>query len=376
MRIGVNTRLLIEGKMDGIGWFAYHTLRRMVAAHPEHEFYFFFDRKPSPKFVFADNVKPVVVNPPARHPILWWLFFECGIARAIKKYKVDIFLSPDGYIPLHADVPTVDVIHDINFAHFANNLKRSHQLYMSHYFPLFARKATRVVTVSGFSKGDIAETYGIQPDKISVVYNGAGDTYHPLSPEEQHKVRQQYCGGSPYFIFVSTILRRKNLANLLKAFDQFKVSDTQGHKLLVVGARVWWQDELKEAYDTMQHQADVKFLGHTSADELSRLLAASTALVYPSFFEGFGIPIVEAFRAETAVITSNVTSMPEVAGDAALLVDPHSVGEIRAAMQQLATDSDLRTRLIERGRTRREAFSWDKAAEELWCVMKALHDNA
>ena len=375
MRIGVNTRLLIEGKMDGIGWFAYHTLSRMVAAHPEHEFYFFFDRKPSPGFVFADNVKPVVVNPPARHPVLWWLFFECGIVRALKKYRIELFLSPDGYIPLHADIPVVDVIHDINFAHFANNLKPSHQLYMSHYFPLFARKATRVVTVSEFSKRDIAETYGVAADKISVVYNGAGDAYRPLSPEGQREVRMKYCGGTPYFIFVSTILRRKNLANLLKAFDGFKATDRQGHKLIVVGAKVWWQDELKEAYDTMHHPSDVLFLGHAAAEELSGLLASATALVYPSFFEGFGIPIVEAFRAETAVITSNVTSMPEVAGDAALLVNPHDVGEIQTAMQRLATDPDLRARLIARGRTRREAFSWDRAAEELWSVMKTVTDN-
>ncbi|MBO4752058.1 MAG: glycosyltransferase family 4 protein [Bacteroidales bacterium] len=376
MRIGVNTRLLLDGKMDGIGWFAFHTLRRMVAAHPEHEFFFFFDRKPSPKFIFADNVKPVVVNPPARHPVLWWLFFECGIARAIKKHRIDLFLSPDGYIPLHAAIPVVDVIHDINFAHFPNNLKPSHQRYMSHYFPLFADKASQVVTVSEFSKADIAKTYTISPDKISVVYNGAGDAYRPLSPDEQLSVRQQYCGGSPYFIFVSTILRRKNLANLLKAFDLFKSSDSQGHKLLVVGARVWWQDELKEAFDSMKHQSDVQFLGHTSADELSRLLAASTALVYPSFFEGFGIPIVEAFCAETAVITSNVTSMPEVAGDAALLIDPHNVNAIADAMHQLADDTQLRQQLIERGRARRSLFTWDDAATKLWDIMMQTYKDA
>lgn len=374
MRIGVNTRLLLKGKMDGIGWFAFHTLRRIVVAHPEHDFYFFFDRKPSPEFLFASNVKPVVVNPPARHPVLWWLFFECGIARALKKHRIDLFLSPDGYIPLHVRIPVVDVIHDINFAHFPRNIKPSHQLYMSHFFPLFARRATRVVTVSEFSKADIASTYGVSPDKISVVYNGAGDAYRPLGSDEQLRVRRQYCGGSPYFIFVSTILRRKNLANLLKAFDRFKSSDSQGHKLLVVGARVWWRDELKEAYDSMHHQSDVLFLGHARADELSRLLASSTALVYPSFFEGFGIPIVEAFQAETAVITSNLTSMPEVAGDAALLIDPHNVEAIAEAMHQLADDTQLRQRLIERGRARRSLFTWDAAAAKLWDIMmQAYH---
>lgn len=370
MRIGVNTRLLLDGRMDGIGWFAFHTLRRIVAAHPEHEFYFFFDRRPSPKFLFADNVKPVVVHPPARHPILWWLFFECGITRALKRYKIDLFLSPDGYMPLKATIPTVDVIHDINFAHFPNNLKPSHQRYMSHYFPLFAQKASRVVTVSEFSKSDITETYGISPDKISVVYNGAGEAYRPLGQEEQAAVRQQYTSGNPYFIFISTILRRKNLANLLKAFDRFKVTDTQGHKLVVVGAKVWWQDELKETYDTMRHQSDVLFVGRAEADELSQLLASAQALVYPSFFEGFGIPIVEAFNAGTPVITSNVTSMPEVAGDAALLIDPHDAAAIAKAMCSIATDSQLRQTLIHRGHQRQQLFTWDTTAQNLWQIIE------
>lgn len=370
MRIGVNTRLLLDGRMDGIGWFAFHTLRRIVAAHPEHEFYFFFDRRPSPKFLFADNVKPVVVHPPARHPILWWLFFECGITRALKRYKIDLFLSPDGYMPLKATIPTVDVIHDINFAHFPNNLKPSHQRYMSHYFPLFAQKASRVVTVSEFSKSDIAETYGISPDKISVVYNGAGEAYRPLGQEEQAAVRQQYTSGNPYFIFISTILRRKNLANLLKAFDRFKVTDTQGHKLVVVGAKVWWQDELKETYDTMRHQSDVLFVGRAEADELPQLLASAQALVYPSFFEGFGIPIVEAFNAGTPVITSNVTSMPEVAGDAALLIDPHDAAAIAEAMCIIATDPQLCQTLIHRGHQRQQLFTWDTTAKNLWQIIE------
>jgi len=202
-----------------------------------------------------------------------------------------------------------------------------------------------------------------------VVYNGAGVDYRPLTDEDKEAVKNQYCGGSPYFIFISTILRRKNLANLLLAFDRFKAIDRLNHKLVVVGAKVWWQDELKAAYDGMSHKSDVIFIGRAEAGELSRLLASSTALVYPSFFEGFGIPIVEAFNAETAVITSNTTSMPEVAGDAALLIDPHDVDAIAEAMSKVAGDNSLRGALIGRGRVRRNDFSWDKAAARLWDVM-------
>lgn len=367
MRIGVNTRLLLEGRMDGIGWFAYETLRRMVSYHPEHEFFFFFDRKPSKQFLFADNVTPVVVNPPARHPILWWLFFEVGIARVIKKHNIELFLSPDGFIPLHSKVKTIDVIHDINFAHFSNNMRWSHQRYMEYFFPKYARKATHVVTVSDYSKRDIADTYGVDGAKISVVYNGAGMAYKPLSESKKQTIRSKYSGGKPFFLFVSTILRRKNLANLLKAFDL--VRESKDYKLVVVGAKVWWKAELKSAYNSMNHSDDVIFIGRAEADELSKLMSSATALVYPSFFEGFGIPIVEAFNAETAVITSNTSSMPEVAGDAALLVNPHNVNEISNAMLQLVENHHLRESLIERGRERRKLFSWDKAAEELWAVL-------
>ena len=376
MRIAVNTRLLIAGKMDGIGWYTYETLRRIVTAHPEHEFYFLFDRRPNEIFIFASNVRAVVVNPPARHPVLWWLFFEIGVPKALKKYNIDLFLSTDGYIPLHSSVPTVDVIHDINFAHFSNNLRRSHQWYMSHYFPKYAKRATRVVTVSEFSKSDIAKTYCVAQDKISVIYNGAGDKYHPVSNDEKILIRKKYTEEKPYFIFISTILRRKNLTNLLKAYDRYREITGDSQKLIVVGARVWWGDELKRAYEEMHHREDVLFLGHTEAEELSRLLAVATALVYPSFFEGFGIPIVEAFNTDTPVITSNKTSMPEVAGDAALLIDPNDVEGIAEAMWRVADDGDLRQRLIGRGRERRKLFTWDEAAVKLWEIMIQTYRNA
>ena len=376
MRIAVNTRLLLPSKLDGIGWFSYETVRRLVADHPEHQFYFFFDRKPDPSMVFGKNVVPVVLCPQSRHPLLWWLFFEVSVKQALKRYKIDLFLSPDGFMTLDTEVPTLDVIHDINFAHSKGNMRLSHQLYMSRFFPKYAKKATRIATVSQFSRQDIAETYHIDPGKIDVVYNGAHEYYRPLTADEQAETRKRYSGGKPYFLFVSTILRRKNLANLLLAFDRYKESDTEGHKLVVAGARVWWADELKEAYDGMKHRGDVIMLGRVDAEPLSGLMGSATALVYPSFFEGFGIPIVEAFNAETAVITSNTTSMPEVAGDAALLVNPASIDEIVAAMRKVSGDNELRGRLIAAGRRQRELFSWEKSAQLLWLSLMKTYDES
>lgn len=371
MRIAINTRLLIPNKMDGIGWFTAETARRMVTAHPEHQFFFFFDRKPSPEFLFADNVTPVVLCPQARHPVLWYMFFEWSTQRALKKHKIELYLSPDGMMPLHPKVPTLTVIHDLNFEHADGNIKPSHQRYMRHYFPRFAANATRVATVSEYSKKDIAETYNIPLEKIDVVYDGAHSNYRPHSDEEKEAIRARYTEGKPYIIFISTILKRKNLANLLKAFDLVK-EEWKELKLVVVGSKVWWQDELAEAYDHMRHQADVIMPGHVEPADLSALLSASEMLVYPSYFEGFGIPILEAMYAETAVVASKTTSMPEVGGDATVYIDPHSPEDIAHAIRELR-NKEVRQQMIERGRRQRTIFSWERTSNLLWdSLMKTL----
>lgn len=367
MKIAVNTRLLLPGRLDGIGWFTFETLRRIVVQHPEHEFFFLFDRKPDPRFLFAPNVTPLTLCPQARHPILWYLYFEWSIPYILKKHKIDLFLSPDAYTSLRTKVPTLTVIHDLNFEHAPDYLRPSHQRFMSFFSPRYARKSTRIATVSEYSKQDIVNTYGIEESKIDVVFDGSHSHYHPLSTQEKESVRKEYTQGFPYFIFVGTISKRKNLTNTLLAFDKMKQEHPDDDsRLMVVGHRFWWGEEIRQIYDNMKHQQDVIFIGRAESDELARLLASSIGLVYCSFFEGFGIPIIEAFQAEAPVITSNITSMPEVAGDAALLVDPNDATEISQAMFRLRTQPELRNQLIERGRNRRDLFSWDRTAELLW----------
>ncbi len=368
MRIAVNTRLLLKGKLEGIGWVAYETLKRIVLAHPEVEFYFIFDRKPDPLFLFADNVKPVVLFPQARHPFLFLWFFELSIPGALRRIKADLFYSPDGYLSLRTKVPQVVEFHDLNFEHFPEDMPKIHLWHYKKYFPKFAQKAKRIVTVSEFSKQDIVACYGVDPNKVDVAYNGVNETFKPLSEAEKKIVRAHYSFGHPYFMFVGSLHPRKNLARLFTAFDRFKQRSKNDVRLVIVGEKRWWTEPIQQAYEAMNCKEDVMFVGRLSAEDLHKVTAAALASVYVSYFEGFGIPILEAFRCDTPVITSNVTSMPEVAQDAALLVDPFDEDSIAEGMVKVL-DAEVRNDLIEKGRKRVRDFSWDRAAAVIWNSM-------
>ena len=373
MRIAVNTRLLLKGKLEGIGWFTHQMLQRIVRNHPEHEFIFFFDRAYDKSFVFAPNVIPVVAHPQARHPILFYMWMEWSIPFLLKKYKADLFLSPDGLGSLRTKVPTCLVIHDLAFEHYPEHMVRSHYKYMKHFTPLFAAKAKRIVTVSEYSKKDIAARYQLPESKIDVTYNGAHDAYHPLTANEREAVKMKYADGEEYFVFAGALQPRKNVINLLKAFIQFKNRQRNDMKLVIVGRMAWKFQELVEMRATMPFRKDVKWVGYMDVEELSEVIGASYALVYPSLFEGFGIPILEALKCNVPGVVSNTSSMPEVAGDAALFVDPTDVDDIAWKMQEIYKNEPLRDMLIAAAPAQAAKFSWDHSAEQLWdSMMKCL----
>jgi len=369
MRIAVNTRLLLKGKLEGIGWFTYQTLERMVRNHPEHEFFFFFDRAYDPQFIFAPNVTPVVVHPQARHPLLFYIWFEWSLPIVLRKYKIDLFLSPDGYMSLSTRVPTCLVIHDLAFEHYPGHFVLSHRMYWRHYSPLFARKAKRIATVSTFSKDDISKRYGIAPANIDVVYNGAHDEYKPLSHAEREEVKKQYAGGCEYFVFAGALHPRKNIVNLLKAFVIFKKRQPTNMKLVIAGRPAWKYEEVEQMRAEMPFKDDVQWIGYMNVDQLSKVIGGAYLLVYASLFEGFGIPILEAFQCNVPAIVSNTSSMPEVAGEAALLVDPSDPEDIAAKMHLLYKDEALRKQLIIKAQEQVKKFDWNSSAEKLWDSM-------
>jgi glycosyltransferase involved in cell wall biosynthesis len=238
--------------------------------------------------------------------------------------------------------------------------------------PRFAAKAARIATVSEFSKQDIVKHYSIASDKIDVVYNGAKEVYRPVTDQVKQQVKARLTSGLNYFIYVGSIHPRKNVKNLLLAFEQFKLQTNSDFKLLIVGRKAWDYEDVDAAYASMKFSSDVIFAGHVPPQDLSNIMASAYAMVYVSLFEGFGIPIIEAMSCDVPVITSNTTSMPEAAGEAALLVTPASVKEIADAMKALLNES-LRASLIENGRTQIKKFSWELTAEKLrLCCEKVL----
>ena len=373
MKIAVNTRLLLKDKLEGIGWFTYETLKRITTQHPEHEFFFIFDREYDKQFVFAENVTPIILTPPTRHPFLWILWFEYRIPKLLKKIGADIFLSTDGYISLRTNIPQVDVIHDINFVHNPKQLPRLTSWYYNKYFVKFAKKAVHIGTVSEFSKKDICNSYDIDSEKVTVCYNGSNEKYKPISESEKKAVRDKYCNGNKYFVFVGALSPRKNVDGLLRSFDIFKEKYNSDIYLVIVGGSLHKTEAIEKIHSEMKHKDCVVFTGRLENDELSKVMAASECLTFIPHFEGFGIPLLEAMYAETAIISGNTTSLPEVVGDAALICTPTDYDKVAENMNLIASSEELRNSLIEKGRKQRQKFSWQLTSERLWsCIEKAI----
>jgi len=364
MKIAVNTRFLIKGKMTGLGHFTYELLKQLVAQHPEDEFIFLFDRSYDPDFVFASNITPVVVFPQARAPFLFYWWFEWVIPSVIKKYKADVFLSPDNFMSLSLNIPTVLVIHDLAFEHFPKDLSISNRWYYKYFMPLFARKASKIATVSLATKLDIIDQYNIPSDKIEVVGLGLNEGFE--RPKETLE-------SEDYFLHIGTIQPRKNIVRLLQAFEAYKVQTGNATKLIFIGGKGWKDRRIYDYLDTMRFKEEVVFEGYLTNQEISQKLQKAIALLCVSYFEGFGMPVIEAQQSGCPVICSNISSLPEAAGGGALLVDPYDVPTIAQSMQLIKDDRSLRESLIQEGYKNVEKYSWKVTAEKVWeCLISVI----
>ena len=369
LKIAVNTRFLLPGQLEGFGWYTHEIVRRMVAQHPEDEFVFFFARPFDAQFIYGKNVTPVVLRPRARFAPQFYIWFEWAVPRALKKHGADVFFSPDAMCSLSAKTPTVMTCHDLVPLHYPQQIPLIHRHYLLRFLPKHLRRAARILTVSDYVRRDISQTCGIPLEKISTVHNGCREGFLVMQDFEKQQIRGEFAAGQEYFFYTGAIHPRKNIPRLIRAFDVFKQKTATPVKLLLAGRFAWETGEVKSAYEQANSRADIHFLGYVAEETLPKLMASALALTYVSLSEGFGLPVLEAMHTDTPVLAANTTSLPEVAGDAALLVDPLSETAIAAGLEKLWSDRVFAQHLVERGRLQREKFSWDTAAEQIYQLL-------
>jgi len=375
MNIGINARLFIKGKMEGVATYIHENVSRMIENHPEDDFFLFFDRSIDFEHLCSKpNVKPVLVLPPTRHPVLWEIWWQWQIPRYLKKHSVDVFYTGEIFMPRRTKVPRVIVSHDLAYLHYPKQLPNSVLKYYARTYPKNHHQADKIIAVSEATKSDIVKQYEIDPEKIKVIYNATTSGFKPIDESTKMLIQKKYSNNNPYFAYLGSFHPRKNIVNLIKGFEFFKTNQAGSHKLILMGRWSWKTEKIKEALENSRFKNDIIVL-EDIGDEKYDVVAASEALCYISLFEGFGIPVLEGFSAGVPVITSNVSSMPEVAGEAALQVNPKDPKDVGLAMIKLSTDQDLKNTLIQKGFERVNDFDWDRSAKQTYEVLKNLVES-
>ncbi len=351
--------------------YTYEIIRHLANAHPGYKFILCVDSTSSKVYDFGSNVSYQVLRPPARHPFLFIWWFEIGIPWAYQKHRANLFFSPDGFCSLSSRVnKTLLVVHDLAYLYYPYQVDRVTLWYYRKFTPGFLNKADYIISVSEATKGDLIQHFPEVSDKVRVVYNGIRTTSQ--SDPKAIEVWKKDTMENPYFIVLGSIHPRKNIMGILQAFEIFKKSDKKNTCLLIVGRLAWKTKEIQKAFRLHPFRSSIILTGYLPDAEMFRSLENSVALLYISFFEGFGLPIVEAMSRGIPVITSDRSSMPEIAGEAALLVNPDSPNDIADSMIQISNDPILRSTLIEAGLKRSMQFSWNKAADSVGEIISSL----
>lgn len=309
-------------------------------------------------------------------PKRFWTKIALPLALYRAKQKPDLIFSPTHYIPRFApaSVKRIVTIFDLSFLHFPEMFTKKDLWQLTNWTKFSADNADHIITISKFSKKDISKEYDLSQEKITIAYPGYNrKVFHPVNSKEKIKgILEKYDIKDSYIIYIGTIQPRKNIQRLIEAFGQiinrgqkFK----EGLQLIIVGKtkgegkQGWMYEDILQAPKNLGIEDKVKFLGFVPTEDLSLLLSGAEAFVQPSLWEGFGIPVVEAMATGTPVIVSKVSSLPEVIGNAGLLVDPYSVSQIEQAIRLLLTEKKLRQKYARAALTKAKNYSWKKMAQ-------------
>ena len=360
LNIGIDGRL-VSYRMGGIARYTIRLTRALARVDHENTYWFFLHRRaPKKHIVDAPNFRTVTMLTPTHHPLeqfLLWL--------ELKRFPLDVLHSPDFIPPLYnIRARRVITVHDLAFMRYPHLLTRSAARYYGQ-IDRAVRKADHIIAVSQSTRNDLLNLLGVPESKITVIYEAADEVFRPLPDAEvEREIQERYHLSPGYILFVGTIEPRKNLNTLRLAYHGLRVQYNLDPPLVFAGEHGWLADEIYSLVDELSLNDRCHFLGRVSTQELVYLYNGARIYAHPALYEGFGLPPLEAMACGTPAIVSNISSLPEIVDDAALLVDPTDVEAWTTAMHRLLTDDALWQELRDKGLQRAAQFSWERAARE------------
>jgi glycosyltransferase involved in cell wall biosynthesis len=359
--VGVNAHLLslTEGyRSAGISSYIFNLLHHLPGTATEMEYTVFLNER---HYRGAPGLELQVSRLPTNRPPVRILWEQALLPWAARREGIDLLHNMAFVGPLASTCPFVVTVHDLSFLFYPHSFRSLRRSYLRVFARMSVRRARRVIAVSESTKHDLVEIYGISPAKIDVVHNGVDASFQPLPADQVDVFRQQRGLPERFVLFVGTLEPRKNIVSLIEAYAKLP---KERPPLVLVGGKGWFYDEIFCRVEALELTDEVHFAGFVPAEDLPLWYNAADLFVYPSMYEGFGLPPLEAMACGTAVITSTASSLPEVVGKAGQLVDPTDTDALATAMEQVLGDRDLQQQMQAAGLVQAGDFSWEKAAQQ------------
>jgi glycosyltransferase involved in cell wall biosynthesis len=404
MLIGIDASRTTASQRTGTETYSLHLIRELLSLGERHRFRLYFRRPPPPSLFGreatgfasgsvagdAHGLRPEASGEhgPARNPPQGMpyesrvipfprLWTHVRLSWEMARRPPDVLFVPAHVLPLVHPKRSAVTVHDLGFAAHPEAHTRFQRWYLGWSTRFNARSAARVVADSQATRGDLERLYGIPPERIAVAYPGRDETLGPVTePAELGAMREQLGLRGPYLLYVGTLQPRKNLSRLVEAFAMAAGGLDPAMHLVLAGRQGWLSEPILTQIRVSGLQGRVLLPGYMPAQHLAALYSAATAFVYPSLYEGFGLPVLEAMACGTPVLCSDSSSLPEVAGDAALLVDPTDTAAMASALIQIAENGGLRQILVKRGFRQVQQFSWQRCAREVLAVLEEVGRDA
>jgi len=371
LRIGIDASRATLAQRTGVEGYSLNLIRELLKLETEHEFILYFNRPPREGLFQGMGKAHYEILP---FPRLWT---QIRLATHILFHRPDLLLITAHILPLAYTGPSVVTVHDLGFLVYPKTYRLFDLFYLSTMTPYSSWRARRIIADSQATKDDLTRYYRTSPDKIRVVPLGVDTSFfRPADPAQSQATARRYGIEGPYILYVGTLQPRKNLHRLLEAYATVRNWGFASHRLVLAGKLAHAYPSLVREVRELGLEDSVLFPGFVAAKDLPALMSGCDAFVLPSLYEGFGLPILEAMACGAPVIASNVSSMPEVVGDAGLLTDPFDTDALALALRRVLSERDTRQELRQRGLQRASQFTWERCARETMAVLEEAHQTS